>query len=386
MQPRPFRISVPSDAISDLAGRLRSARWPDQPEDVRWEHGADLAYLREFVRYWRDEFDWRSAERHLNEFPHFITETGGQQIHFIHARAKHGRKVPLIITHGWPGSFFEMTKLIPLLTGDGPRRGGQDDLTFDVVVPSLPGYGFSARPKRTGMHLAAIAGLWAELMSQLGYRRFVAQGGDLGAAVAISLGFRFPDRVAGIHLNFVPSSYQPPTDAAGPGLDDEEKAYLARRAAWADAEGGYAHIQGTKPQSLGCALNDSPIGLAAWFVEKFRLWSDCGGQVESVFTKDELLANLSIYWFTETITSSFRLYRETREHPLRFASADRITAPTAVAHFPKEVWMPPRRWLERVFVDVRRWTSMPRVGHFAAFEQPRLLADDLRAFAATLAE
>jgi pimeloyl-ACP methyl ester carboxylesterase len=380
MQLSPFQIAVPDDAIADLKTRLQRVRWPDQPDDVGWDHGTDLAYVQDLVRYWREEYDWRRAEHHLNSFSQFTATVRGLRIHFIYERAKQGGGLPLVITHGWPGTFAEMTRLIPLLT----RALNTRDLPFDVIVPSLPGYGFSERPTRTGMHVAAIADLWAELMSGLGYERFLAQGGDLGAAVTMSLASRFPERVRGIHLNFVPNSYQPPVEPAGEAITDEERAYLERRSAWADAEGAYAHIQGTRPQTLGYALNDSPVGLAAWFTEKYRLWSDCQGDIGSVYSKDELLTNISLYWFAETITSSFRLYRETRQNPLRFAPNDRVAVPLAVAQFPKEVWMPPRSWVERVFTGVRQWSRMPRGGHFAAFEQPQLLADDIRAFARTL--
>lgn len=378
-----FQIAVTDDAIADLDARLQRARWPDQPQDVNWEHGADLAYLGELMTYWRERYGWRNAERELNRLPHFKADIDGHEIHFVHERAKQGQGFPLIITHGWPGSFAEMVKLIPLLTGS-KQHAGVSDITFDVVVPSLPGYGFSQRPLRTGMSVKAIADLWAKLMGQLGYERFYAQGGDLGAAVTMALAWRFPARVRGIHLNFIPSSYQPPTNSTGLAMTEDEKAFLARRTEWAETEGAYAHIQGTRPQTIGYALNDSPIGLAAWFVEKYRLWSDCRGDIESVYTKDELLTNVSLYWFTETITSSFRLYRETRLNPLGFAPGERVSVPMALAHFPKEVWMPPRSWVERVFPDIRRWTEMPSGGHFAAFEQPQLLVEDIRAFLRTL--
>src|SRR5262249_876574 len=261
---------------------------------------------------------------------------------------------------------------------DPGAHGGNPEDAFDLIVPSLPGYGFSGRPRRPGMNAFAIAGLWAGLMQGLGYERFAAQGGDWGASVTLCLGRLFAERLAGIHLNFIPRSFQPPSDAANPP-SAEETAFVQRRAEWADREGGYAHIQGTKPQTLGYALTDSPAGLAAWIVEKFRSWTDCAGDVERIVSRDALLTNIAIYWFTGTIASSIRLYRETRLRPLRFQPSERVALPTAIASFPFEIPMPPRSWVERV-CDVRRWTEFPCGGHFAALEAPELLAEDIRAF------
>jgi len=291
----------------------------------------------------------------LNKFAQFRGVIGDQQIHFVHERARTGSGLPLIITHGWPGSFAEMVKIIPMLT-DPEAHGGATDDAFDVVAPSLPGYGFSAPPRQTGMNAFAIAEIWAELMAGLGY-----------------------DRVLGLHLNYIPGSFQPPHDPSGQDITEEERAFLATRAAWVEEEGAYGSIHTTRPQSLAYALNDSPAGLASWIIEKFRSWSDCEGDVERAFTRDELLTNVSIYWFTQTIGSSMRLYWESRQRPLRFAPGERVRTPCAVAHFPKELPLPPRSWVERVY-DVRRWTKMPKGGHFAALEQPALLAQDIRVF------
>jgi pimeloyl-ACP methyl ester carboxylesterase len=374
----PFTISVSDTALTDLRERLRQARWPDHSNGVGWEQGTDRAYLESLVNYWRSEFDWRAQEAALNKFAQFRATIGDQQVHFVHERARSGRGLPLIITHGWPGSFAEMVKIIPMLT-DPEAHGGNSNDAFDVVAPSLPGYGFSAPPRRTGMNTFAVAEIWAELMAGLGYERFGAQGGDWGASVATCLGYLFPDRVVGLHLNYIPGSFQPPHDPVGQDLTEEERAFLATRAAWVDTEGAYGRIQATRPQSLAYALNDSPVGLAGWIVEKFRAWSDCEADVERAFTKDELLTNVSIYWFTQTIGSSMRLYWENQRRPLRFAPGERVRTPCAVAHFPKELPLPPRSWVERVY-DLQRWTKMPRGGHFAALEQPALLAQDIRAF------
>jgi pimeloyl-ACP methyl ester carboxylesterase len=369
---------VSDTALTDLRERLGRVHWPDRLDGIGWEQGTDGAYLESLVNYWRSDFDWRAQEAALNRFAHYRATIGDQRIHFVHERARSGGGLPLIITHGWPGSFAEMVKIIPMLT-DPEAYGGDANDAFDVVAPSLPGYGFSSPPRRTGMNPFAIAELWAELMAGLGYDRFAAQGGDWGASVTTCLGFLFPNRVPGLHLNYIPGSFQPPDDPAGQDLTEEERAFLATRAAWVETEGAYGRIQATRPQSLAYALNDSPAGLAGWIIEKFRAWSDCAGDVEHAFTKDELLTNVSIYWFTQTIGSSMRLYWESRRRPLRFAPGERVRTPTAVAHFPKEIPLPPRSWVERVY-DVRRWTEMPRGGHFAALEQPELLARDIRAF------
>jgi pimeloyl-ACP methyl ester carboxylesterase len=364
--------------LADLAARLSRTRWPDQLEKFTWEQGTDRGYLEKLVAYWRTEFDWRSQEAALNRFAQFRATIGDQKIHFVHERSRSGRGIPIIITHGWPGSFAEMVKLIPRLT-DPMAHGGDEEDDFDVVVPSLPGFGFSPPPRRAGTNAFAIAELWAELMTTLGYARFAAQGGDWGASVCTCLGFLFPRRVLGLHLNFIPGSFEPPHDPSGHDLTEEEKSFLATRAHWIETEGAYGRIQGTKPQSLAYALNDSPVGLCGWILEKFRAWSDCDGEVERAFSKNDLLTNISIYWFTQTIGSSMRLYWEGRKRPLRFRVGERVQVPCAVAHFPKELPLPPRSWVERVY-RVTRWSELPKGGHFAALEQPSLLAEDIRAF------
>jgi pimeloyl-ACP methyl ester carboxylesterase len=379
MRIEPFAIAVPEVAVSDLRHRLARTRWPDQIDGIGWDQGTEREYLRSLIDYWRDDFDWRLQEQILNKLPQFRASIADQHIHFLHVRAKSGTGLPIIITHGWPGAFTEMLKIIPLLA-EPERYGGRPEDAFDVIVPSLPGYGFSSIPSRIGMDTFAIAKLWAELMTVLGYPRFATQGGDWGAYVATCLGFLFPERVVGVHLNRIPGGLQPPHEPSGSDLSEEERAFIAAYATtWMDMEGAYGRIQGTKPQSLAYAFNDSPVGLGAWLIEKFRAWSDCEGEVERVFTKDELLTFISIYWFTHTIGSSMRLYWESRRHPLRFAPGERVKVPCAVAVFPKEIVMPPRSWVERVY-NVQRWSRMAKGGHFAAFEQPALLAQDMRLF------
>jgi len=378
MQVKPFAIAISDEQLEDLGLRLRLTRWPDAIEGMGWEDGTDRAFLQGLAGYWQTGFDWRAQEARLNALPQFIAELDGIDIHFVHQRGTGPAPFPLVITHGWPGSFVEMEQIIPLLADPGGHGADPAD-AFDVVVPSLPGYGFSQRPSRPGFDPYQASDLWMRLMTGLGYERFGAQGGDWGASVSTWLAFRFPDHVAGLHLNFIPGSYRPPLGDGQPPLSEDERAFLDASLAWADAEGAYGHIQRTRPQTLAYALTDSPVGLAAWIVEKFRAWSDCGGDVERAFTMDALLTNISIYWFTSTIGSSMRLYRESGRRPLHFAAGEHVSPPLGVAAFPHELPMPPRAWVERVY-NVARWTPMPRGGHFAAMEAPELLAEEIRAF------
>jgi len=378
MQVKPFAIAISDEQLEDLGLRLRLTRWPDAIEDMGWEGGTDRAFLQGLAGYWQTGFDWRAQEARLNALPQFVGELDGIDVHFVHQRGTGPAPFPLVITHGWPGSFVEMEQIIPLLADPGGHGADPAD-AFDVVVPSLPGYGFSQWPSRPGFGPYHASDLWMRLMTGLGYERFGAQGGDWGASVSTWLAFRFPDHVAGLHLNFIPGSYRPPLGDGQPPLSEDERAFLDASLAWADAEGAYGHIQRTRPQTLAYVLTDSPVGLAAWIVEKFRAWSDCGGDVERAFTMDALLTNISIYWFTSTIGSSMRLYRESGRRPLHFAAGEHVSPPLGVAAFPHELPMPPRAWVERVY-NVARWTPMPRGGHFAAMEAPELLAEEIRAF------
>jgi len=373
-----FTVNLPEAALDDLKRRLDLTRWPDELPGADWAFGTNLAYMKALVSYWRTTYDWRRQEAALNLLPHYRIAIDGLRIHYLHARGKGPAPIPLVITHGWPGSFLEMVKLIPLLT-DPAAHGGRAEDAFDVVMPSLPGYGFSDRASGRGMNPNRIAALWVRLMETLGYKRFAAQGGDWGSAVTTALGLDHPDRIIGIHLNFIAGRFLLGGSLNQPPSDDVVASYLAELRAWWDGEGGYNHLQATKPQTLAYGLNDSPVGLAAWIIEKFRTWSDCGGDPERVFTRDELLTNVMLYWLTETINPSMRLYWESREQPLRLSPQNRVTPPVAVALFPKEIPMPPRALAERGF-NIARWTAMPRGGHFAAMEQPALLAEDLRAF------
>jgi len=377
MHIEPFRIAVPDSVLSDLRERLARTRLPDEIPGSGWGYGTELAYLRELVGYWRERYDWRAAEARLNALPQFRAEVGGLGIHFIHVRGKGPRPFPLVITHGWPGSVAEFADIIGPLS-DPAAHGGDAADAFDVVCPSMPGYGFSDHPREPGMDPERIAALWAELMQGLGYARFGAQGGDWGSMVSTYLGANHEDVVAGIHINMVVAF---PPDPANPldGLTQEEVVEMIPMQHFLEEETGYQRIQGTKPQTLGYALNDSPAGLLAWIVEKFRTWSDCDGDVERRFTRDQLLTNVMLYWVPETATSSARLYYE-MVHAGKFPPTNfRVDVPTGCAIFPKEIIKPPRRWAERLY-DVQRWTRFPAGGHFAAMEEPQALVDDVRAF------
>jgi pimeloyl-ACP methyl ester carboxylesterase len=374
MTEQPFTISVPEQAIDDLRRRLERTRWPDTVAGSGWTYGLDLAWMRSLVNYWLTTYDWRAEERALNNYPHFTAEIDGFRVHYLHFRSPHPRAVPLITTHGWPGSFLELLEVATLLS-----QSATDP--FHVIVPSLPGFGFSERPASPGMNTFRTADLWVKLMRGLGYDRFVAQGGDIGANVSSVMAWRYPESVIAFHLNYIPGSYRPWVDEATQPLRPEEIAFRQRAQRWHDEKGGYWHVQATQPQTLGFALNDSPIGLAAWLIDKYRDWADCDGDVERRFTRAELLTHVSVYWFTETIASSCRMYLEMRKAPLVFQQHERITVPCGVLRLAKEEPMPPRPWVERAY-NVVRWTEHPRGGHFAAWEEPEMLAADLREFVA----
>jgi pimeloyl-ACP methyl ester carboxylesterase len=371
-----FMPSYSAPAMADLRERVRRTRWPDVVPNSGWDYGVDLAFMKEICGYWSDEFDWARQIERISTLHHYKAVANGLEIHFIHERGQGPNPLPLILTHGWPGSFLEMLKIVPLLTDPGGHGADPAD-AFDVIVPSLPGYGFSGKPG-AGMNVFAIAALWVDLMLALGYPRFAAQGGDIGAGVSTALGLRHSDRVLGIHLNFIPGSYRPHL-ASQMEPDAAEEEFLKEASRWSERMGAYAHVQRTTPLTAAYGLNDSPAGLAAWILEKFRLWSDCGGDLLQRFTRDELLANVTLYWMTETIHSSFRIYFEGAKAPLSFAENEFGHVPCAIAHFPWEILFPPRAWVERGY-NVKRWTEMPRGGHFAAAEEPELLAEDLRSF------
>ncbi|HJZ72017.1 MAG TPA: epoxide hydrolase [Vicinamibacterales bacterium] len=372
----PFRIHVADADLADLKARLARARLPDEIRGSGWTYGTSRAYLESLVRYWRDGFDWRAQERALNRFEQFTTTIDGLKIHFIHRRSKERNALPLLITHGWPGSIVEFTKVIDPLS-EPAAHGGRAEDAFDIVAPSLPGFGFSDKPRDRGFDPTRIAAIEAALMARLGYSRYGVQGGDWGSIISTRIALNDAPHVAGLHLNMCRTG-PPPGANPNEGLTTAEVERLKRADAWQTEETGYQRIQGTKPQTIGYALNDSPVGLAAWIVEKFRAWCDCDGDPEKIFTKDELLTNITLYWVTQTATSSARIYYESA-HAAPLPASRRIEPPTACADFPKEVIWSPRKWMEARY-NIARWTEMPRGGHFAAFEQPALFVDDVREF------
>jgi pimeloyl-ACP methyl ester carboxylesterase len=374
-----FRLDVSESELEDLRTRLRNARWPE-PETVEdWSQGVPLAYLRELCRSWAAEYDWRDTEARLNALPQFRTVIEGLGIHFLHVRSQHADALPLVITHGWPGSIVEFLKVIGPLA-DPTAHGGDASDAFHVVCPSLPGFGFSDKPTRPGWGIERIADAWAVLAARLGYERYGAQGSDWGTSISALIGQRDPEHVVGIHLT-------PPLAPPDPGtlddLSERERAALASLKHAAEWESGYSREHATRPQTIGYALVDSPIGLAAWIVEKFWAWTDCDGHLENVLSRDELLDNLMLYWLPRTGASSARLYWESIRQVDAWISGEAtntISVPTGCSIFPKELHRPSRRWAERRFLDIRYWNEPERGGHFAAFEQPELFVDEVRAF------
>jgi epoxide hydrolase len=370
---KPFRIDVPTEALDDLQARLARTRWPEAECVDDWSQGIPLAYTRELAAYWADGYDWRAREAALNRFDQFTTEIDGLDIHFIHQRSPHADAFPLVITHGWPGSIAEFQKVIEPLAN--PPSGRPED-AFHVVCPSLPGYGFSGKPSEAGWGVGKIARAWETLMLRLGYDRYGAQGGDWGAAVTTQIG-RNRGHCVAIHLNMPIAR---PAAGSGGDLTDDEQQALAAFAEHRKWGTGYSTQQSTRPQTLGYGLVDSPVGQLAWIVEKFWAWTDCDGHPENALSRDELLDNVMLYWATGSGASSARLYWESFNN---FVTDGRVELPTGVAAFPKEILRTPRRWCEAAY-NITHWTTMPRGGHFAAFEQPELFVDDVRAFFATV--
>ena len=373
----PFEIAITDAVLADLQARLRNTRWPEAELVSDWSQGAPRAWIEDICRYWADGYDWRVREALLNRFAQFTTDIDGLPIHFLHVRSPHADAMPLLLTHGWPGSFVEFHKVLAPLT-DPTAHGGSAGDAFHVVCPSLPGFGFSGKPSATGWGVDRIAAAWAVLMDRLGYPRYGAQGGDWGSAVTTALGAQDAAHCAGIHITL---AMQSRPQVAGDPTPEEARA-LQGAAQYAEAGAGYAQLQATRPQTLGYGLTDSPAGQAAWILEKFQAWTDCDGQPENIFSRDELLDNLMVYWVTASAASSARLYWESFGKGRR--ALHRVDIPTGVAVFPKEIVTPVRRWMEAQYTDIRHWSEIPRGGHFAAFEQPELFVEELRAYFRTL--
>ena len=372
-----FKLTVPDADIADLRERLRRTRFPDQAPAPPWAYGTDVAWMPGLIDYWGEKFDWRVQEARLNAFPQYKVHLQDIDLHFLQVEGQGPNPCPLLLSHGWPGSVFEFLELIPRLTNPS-QFGGDPADSFTVVAPSLPGYGlsFSAGQPRFGVE--EIADCFASLMTDvLGHQRFGAQGGDWGSFITSRLAYSYPNRLIGIHLNMMPLRRDPKM-VADP--TSEERKYLEQLSTWLKDETGYQWIQGTRPQTLAFALTDSPAGLAAWIIEKFRAWSDCSGDLESVFTKDELLANIGLYWFTGAIGSSFWPYYARMHRPWPVPDNAKIAVPTGYSEFPREMLRPPRSLAARTYTDIRRWTVMARGGHFAAMEQPEALAAEIREF------
>ncbi len=374
MPPRPFRIDVPQSVLDDLQRRLENTRWPDQLDGAGWDYGANVEYVRELCDYWSRTYDWREHEARLNQYPQFLCEVDGVDLHFWHVRGEGAAAFPLLLIHGWPGSIVEFEALIGPLTRPS-AFGGREEDAFDVVIPALPGFGFGGKPTERGWGITRIAAAFDGLMAELGYATYGVQGGDWGGITASKMASAYSTHIAGIHLNFL---IAPPP--AEPSPSDLEAAEI--RSAFQARETGYSNVQGTKPDSLTVAQSDSPAGLAAWVVEKFRTWSDCEGDIERSFSKDTLLTNLMFYWAPNSIASSARIYYEASHDQSSFRYP-KVEVPTGVAMFPGEPWRVPRGWAEARY-NITRWAEMAAGGHFAALEQPELLIEEVRAFFAAV--
>ncbi len=366
----PFRIEIAPDAIDDLRDRLARTRWPEAEPVDDWSQGIPLGYTQDLCRYWAGEYDMDAAAARLNAFPQYRTTLDGLGIHFVHARSPHDDAFPLVMTHGWPGSIVEFSKVIAPLT-DPTAHGGDAADAFHVVCPSLPGYGFSDKPERAGWNVDRVGRAWAELMARLGYERYGAQGGDWGATVTTCMGQHENEHLAGIHLN-MPIAMPTSMD----DLTEWEQQALADQANYMEWDSGYAKEQSTRPQTVGYGLVDSPAALCAWIVEKFWSWTDSDGHPENVLTRDELLDNLMLYWLPATGASSARMYWES----FNSVYGGTVAAPTGCSIFPREIFRPSRRWAEARFTDIRYWNELDKGGHFAAFEQPESFVDEVRAF------
>jgi epoxide hydrolase len=375
----PFRVEVAEVALDDLRERLARTRWSEAETVDDWSQGVPLAYLQDLCRYWADGYDWRATEARLNTLPQFRIELDGLGIHFLHVRSPHPGALPVVMTHGWPGSIVEFLKVLGPLT-DPVAHGGDAADAFHLVCPSLPGYGFSDKPDRTGWGVERIAGAWATLMARLGYDRYGATGADWGTSVSTALARLDPDHLAGIHL--VPP-LAPPDPGTFDDLTDAERAALASLEHAAEWDSGYSREHATRPQTVGYGLVDSPVALCAWIVEKFWAWTDHDGQLEDVLGRDELLDNLMLYWLPGTGASAARLYWQSMRQVNRWISGpidDTVSVPAGCSVFPRELQRPSRRWAERRFLDIRWWNEPDRGGHFAAFEQPALFVDEIRSF------
>lgn len=368
---RPYRIEIPDPALEDLKRRLATTRWPERAPVDDWSQGTPLEYLQAVCATWASEYDWRATEARLNRLPQFMTSIDGVDIHFVHLRSQHADALPLVMTHGWPGSIIEFLEVVDPLVNPTAHGAAAAD-AFHLVLPTLPGYGFSAKPTQTGWGVERIARAWSTLMQRLGYARYVAQGGDWGASVSTWIGLQDPDHCRGIHINMPIVAVDKTTLA---DLTPLEKSALEGRKHYSDWDSGYSKEQSTRPQTVGYGLVDSPAGLAAWILEKFHAWTDCDGHPENVLARNALLDNLMFYWLPGTGASSARLYWESFAR----TKLDPVRVPSGVSLFPKEIFRASRRWVEKRYTNLVYWNELPRGGHFAAFEQPEAFVRELRA-------
>jgi pimeloyl-ACP methyl ester carboxylesterase len=368
---RPFKVNISEYILDDLKNRIAATRWTDEISGSTWQYGINLSYMKELSRYWLNDFDWRKTENIINSYPGFIAEINGYKIHYLYIKSNDNNAIPLIISHGWPGSFLEMLKIIPLLTQTGT-------VSFNLVIPSLLGFGFSDKPNKPGINTSLTAELWVKLMNQLGYKRFIAQGGDFGAMISTHIALKHPGSLIGLHLNYIPFNYKPYLQP-GEKLTKEETEAQQKAYSFFQAEGAYAQMQTTKPLTLSYGLNDSPVGLCAWILQIFQSFSDPKSHPEDLFDRDELLGHVTLFWITQTIHSSMRLYSESIKEPLNFGKDDFIHVPTGIAHYPYPDSFPPRKYVGRGY-NVQYWNDLSKGGHFAAMEQPKLFAKDIKKF------
>jgi len=379
MDVQPYRVEVADEVLRDLRERLARTRWPDEIQQAGWDYGANLAYMQELVEYWRTKFDWRAQEQKINALANYRAQLADLSIHFIHERGQGPHPLPLLITHGWPSSFYEVLEIMPLLTDPGSHGGDPND-AFDVIVPSLPGFGFSDRPRHPGMNARQISALWVRLMRGLGHERFAAHAYDVGASVMGHMCFDAPEHLIGYHST-EPTNPGPYLGPGSPALSEAEQAFVSYQREWQQEEGGYDHIQRTRPQTLGYGLNDSPAGMVAWIIEKWYAWTEpFEGDLERHFSKDQLLANATIYWVTETINSANRLYYERDHNPRVRTLEDRIRVPMGALLTRQRIEHPPLEYVQRTFTDIRRWVDAGRGGHFIMLEEPQMLAEAIRTF------
>ena len=379
---RSFKLDIPRAEIEDLQQRLKTARWPEAETVEDWSQGVPLSYHREFCQYWANEYNWYDTQDRLNRFSQYQTAIRDLDIHFIHVKSSHENATPIVITHGWPGSIVEFHKIIEPLA-EPTQYGGEADDACHVICPSLPGYGFSEKPKATGWNVQQIAEAWDELMLRLGYDAYYAQGGDWGSAVTTAIGIQNLGHCKAIHVNMPNASA---TKAARENPDEADRVALAGAAFYQQWDSGYSKQQSTRPQTLGYGLADSPIGQSAWILEKFYQWTDCQGHPENTLTRDEIIDNIMFYWLTNSAASSARLYWESFNKAFGGGSDNTVRLPTGISSYPKEIVRTPRSWADQRYVNIQYWNDLDKGGHFAAFEQPDLFVNELRAFKRALSQ